>query len=196
MIENKFKINKSKNLLETRKVKCQKKINFHWPIKIFVLTVALSLLFSISSEFIMSKTGIFVTALIIVFLISVATLADMLGVAVTACDCEIIKNNKKRGVRESLFLLKNADKISSLCNDVIGDVCGILSGAAGASIIVRMLPVQVSSMMQIVLMSVASSFIAGFTIFGKALGKKYAMEKCENIVLFAGKIISYFCLQK
>lgn len=29
-----------------------------------------------------------------------------------------------------LNLKKNADKVSSFCNDVIGDICGIISGAA------------------------------------------------------------------
>ena len=32
-------------------------------------------------------------------------------------------------------LLKNTDKVSSVCCDVIGDVCGIVSGTSGVAIV-------------------------------------------------------------
>ena len=43
------------------------------------------------------------------------------------------------------YLVKNADKVSSVLNDVIGDVCGILSGAAGASIVVLIVKEEVEN---------------------------------------------------
>ena len=97
-----------------------------WPVKIFFLSLALSLVFSIGSEFLMSASGIVISSLIIVLLIIIAVISDMIGVAVTACNIEpftAMASRKVRGAREALVLLKNADKVGSLCNDVLGDIC-------------------------------------------------------------------------
>ena len=35
-------------------------------------------------------------------------------------------------------MLRNASRVSSVCNDVVGDICGIVSGATGAVIVARL----------------------------------------------------------
>ena len=160
-----------------------------WPVKIFFLSLALSLVFSIGSEFVMSASGIIISSLIIVVLIVIAVVADMVGVAVTACSVEpftAMASRKVRGAREALVLLKNAEKVSSLCNDVLGDICGIVSGAAGASIVTRITINMTSNAGLILIGALLSSFIAALTIFSKALGN------CNKITLLAGKMLSPF----
>lgn len=164
-----------------------------WPVKIFFLSLALSLVFSIGSEFLMSASGIVISSLIIVLLIIIAVISDMIGVAVTACNIEpftAMASRKVRGAREALVLLKNADKVGSLCNDVLGDICGIVSGAAGASIVVRVTENLSSDAGKILIAALISSFIAALTIFFKALGKKYSIKNCNKITLMVGKILS------
>ena len=166
-----------------------------WPVKIFFLSLALSLVFSIGSEFVMSASGIIISSLIIIVLIVIAVVADMIGVAVTACSVEpftAMASRKVRGAREALVLLKNAEKVSSLCNDVLGDICGIVSGAAGASIVTRVTVNMTSNAGLILVGALLSSFIAALTIFSKALGKKYSIDNCNKITLLVGKALSPF----
>lgn len=167
---------------------------WRWPIKIFFLAVALSLMFGIISEHFISGANLFFAIFVVVMFISISILTDMIGVAVVACNEQPFKDmisNKVKGARQGLYIVKNA-KIASLCADVIGDVCGVLSGAAGATILV--LIVADSSMIayQTIIAGFISAIIAGFTIGGKAVIKQYATKNSTNIVLFLGRVLSIF----
>ena len=70
-----------------------------------------------------------------------------------------------------------------------------MSGAAGASIIVKILANSTSQTLSIIVAALVSAVIASLTIFGKALGKKYSMKNCNNIVLMVGKLFSLFTPQ-
>ncbi len=184
-----------------KKVKVSSKRSkwYIWPIKIFFLAFALSLVFSIGSEYLTSATGIIVSILIIVLFIAIAIVTDMIGVAVTACTIEpftAMASRKVKGAKEAMLLIKNADKVASLCADVIGDVCGILSGAAGAAIVVKVTANLSSNAGVILVASLVSAFIAGLTIFGKALGKKFSLDNCNKIILLVGKCLSPFRSKK
>lgn len=180
-----------------QKVKKQQS-NSHWPLKIFIMAVALSLSFSLMSEFIMGSAGIIIAIIIIVLFVSLAIITDMIGVAVTACTKEpfvAMCSKKVRGAKEGLMLVRNADKVASLCADVVGDVCGILSGAAGASIVAKITIHFQNANLTILIASLITAFIAGVTIFGKALGKRKAIDSCNSIILKVGKFLSLFTKQ-
>lgn len=180
-----------------KKVKKQQAKNM-WPYKVLVLAIALSLCFSILSEFLLGNTGITVAILVIIVFVGVAIATDMVGVAVTSCSKEpfiAMASKKVRGAKEGLMLIKNADKVSSLCADVVGDVCGILSGAAGASIVAKIAIDSQNISLAILIASLVSAIIAGLTIFGKALGKRKAIDSCTSIILIVGKILSIFTKQ-
>ncbi len=191
--------NKQNNDLKKNKQKAKslnkKEAFWVWPIKIFFLAVALSLLFSVSSELLMSGAGVVVSIICIIFFISVSVITDMIGVAVTACNPEPFKamaSRKVRGAKESLFLIKNADKVASLCADVVGDVCGILSGAAGTTILYHIITDTSTEAYEIIIASLVSAIIAGLTIFGKAIFKRYSMNNCNKVILTLGKCLSIF----
>lgn len=180
-----------------KKIKKQNSRNT-WPIKVFVLAIALSLCFSILSEFLLGNTGLIVAVIVIVVFVALAIVTDMIGVAVTACTKEpfiAMASKKVRGAKESLTLIKNADKVSSLCADVVGDVCGILSGAAGASIVAKILINSTNPSLSVLVASLIAALIAGVTIFGKALGKRRAIDNCNAIILRVGKLMSLFTRQ-
>lgn len=197
MIENSNSQNKTEEekLKNTKKVKISKtkKRFWVWPLKVFVLSVALSILFGMASQYFMSATGIILSSLIVIVLILMAILSDMIGIAVAASKKEPFNSMSARrikGSKEALMLIKNADKVSVICNDVIGDICGIISGAAGASIVART-TVNVININLVILATVfTSALIAGLTILGKSIGKNYAIKNSEKIVLFIGKMIS------
>ncbi|MBQ3494853.1 MAG: DUF21 domain-containing protein [Clostridia bacterium] len=134
----------------------------------------------------------------IIIFVALAVITDMIGVAVTACSIQPFRamaSKKVRGAKEAIKLLGKADRVSSMCCDVIGDICGILSGAAGASIIVKILGESSSQALSIIVAAVVSAVIASLTIFGKALGKRYSMNNCNKIVLLVGKFVSLFTPQ-
>ena len=180
-----------------KKVKTQTKEQpwYIWPIKIFFLALARSLSFSILSELAMSNAGIIISIIVVLVFISISVITDMIGVAVASCSEEPFKamaSRKVRGAKEALILVKNADRVASLCADVLGDVCGILAGAGGSSILYHIVTDASTDAFEIVMASVVSAVIAGLTIFGKAIFKRYSMENCNKVILTLGKCLSIF----
>jgi CBS domain containing-hemolysin-like protein len=119
----------------------------------------------------------------------------MVGLAVASCTIEpftAMAARKVKGSRQALSLIKSADKVSSVCNDVIGDVCGILSGAAGASIVAKIIMDAQGDFKVILISSLVASIIAGLTIFGKSIFKKVAIKYCNEITLALAKFINFF----
>lgn len=170
-----------------------------WPIKILVIAVFLSLSFSVLSELLLSSVGIVVSVLVIVLLLVVGIVSDMIGVASTACSLEpfaAMRSRKVKGAKVAMTLVKNSEKVSSICNDVVGDICGILSGAAGASITVKFISENMGNSIQILIAGAVSAIIAGLTIFGKAVCKKYAIDNSTKIILGVGKCLSIFSRKK
>lgn len=170
-----------------------------WPIKILVIAMSLSLAFSVLSELLLSNVGIAVSIVVIVFFVSLGIITDMIGVAATACSIEpfaAMCSRKVRGAKVAMALVKNAEKVSSMCCDVCGDICGILSGTAGAAITVKLISESMGNSLQILIAGLVSATIAGLTIFGKAMCKKFAINNCSKIILGVGKCCSIFSKQK
>ena len=104
--------------------------------------------------------------------------------------------SKQQAVSNVLHaLLKNKDVVSNFCNDVVGDICGIVSGAAGAAIGIRIV-VMSSSLSETLVGIGISSLIAACTVGGKAWGKKIALRKNKKIVIFLGSVIHFFKFNK
>lgn len=169
-----------------------------WSIKILVLSFALSICFGVLSELLLSDTGVVVAILVIFLFVGLSIVADMIGVATTAANIQPFRamaSKKVKGAKEAINLLLKADRVSSICCDVVGDVCGILSGAAGASIVVKF-ALESKSALEIIIASLVSAIVASITIFGKSICKKYAIDNSNKIVLLAGKLLAIFKIQK
>lgn len=166
-----------------------------WLIKILLLALFLSLSFSLLSSLILTETAIVFAIIVIFVFILISVVFDMIGLAVAYSDEEAfaaMAARKVKGAKQAIALVRNADKVSSICNDVIGDVCGILSGAAGASIVVKIITSSNGSFMEIFIPSLISALIAGLTIFGKAVFKNIAIKNCNEITLQFAKFINFF----
>ena len=172
--------------------------HYRWALTAFVMAVALSGLLSLSSEAILENAGLLLALLILALFIGLGILFDIIGVAVTAADPRPFHSmaaHKEKGAKEALKLLRNADrvsaeKVSSICNDVVGDICGIVSGATGAVIVARL---QKGLNLESVLISVGvTALISGATIGGKALGKPFAMNQSKRVVHLAGRFLHLF----
>ena len=167
--------------------------NLNWALKVFFLTLATSTMFSAISELILTKSNIIVSFFIIIILLVLGTVFDMVGVASTSANESyfLSQDNKNgRGVKESLTLIKNASKVSNFCCDIIGDICGILGGAAGATIVIKIVSIQGVDFARILISSLISGSIAAITVFLKSLGKDYAVQFSNKIVFATGKLLS------
>ena len=131
--------------------------------------------------------------LILLVIVAVGILFDIIGVAVTSADEKPFHSMASRrvpGAKEAIRLLRSAGKVSSICNDVVGDICGIVSGATGAVIVARL---QKGLDLESVLISVGvTALISGATIGGKALGKPFAMNQSKRVVHLAGRFLHLF----
>lgn len=180
--------------MEKEKKEKKKSKAWIWPVKILLLSLFLSLTFSILSELVLSKANIIIAVIVILVFIMINILCDMIGLAVASSSVEpftAMASRKVKGSKQALALTKNADKVSSICADVIGDVCGILAGAAGASIITK-IAMTSTGFMPILISSLVSAIIAGLTIFGKAIFKRYAINHANDITLRLAQIINIF----
>ena len=180
---------------EPRSKKKQKKTKKHsnvrWIVTIFIVAVLISSAISFLSSSVMEDAGIVEAFVVLLIIVLIGILFDIVGVAVMSAGEKPFHSmaaKKVPGAAEALMLLRNAEKVSSFCNDVVGDICGVVSGSASAVIAVKALTNLGSDAVGQLLMS---ALVAGITIAGKALGKNIAMSKPTQIVHLVAKPIYY-----
>ncbi|MCX7696030.1 MAG: hypothetical protein N2Z71_10045 [Caloramator sp.] len=167
-----------------KKKTSDKNANIKWIVLIIIWTFIISASISFVSNSLLSGVGIFFAFFILIAIILIGIIFDIIGVAVTAAEetpFHSLASRKVTGARTAVKLIRNADKVSNFCNDVIGDICGVVSGAAGAIIISKLISKGVFSN-QTILSLIVSATIASLTVGGKALGKNFAMTQSNNIV--------------
>ena len=168
--------------------------SIRWVVTIFIITIVISAMISLLSEEIMAASSMAVAFVILLVIVMIGIVFDIIGVAVTSADekpFNAMAARKVPGARQSITLLHNAERVSSICNDVIGDICGVVSGSASATIAVQILQNFEFSWPRIVSL-VMSALVAGFTVGGKAVGKTFAINSSTQIVHFVGKVIYFF----
>ena len=174
--------------------KRQQKQALRWALTIFLVTIAVSATISFVSGEVMDRSSMAVAFLILLVIVAVGIVFDIVGVAVTSADEKPFHSMASRrvsGAREAIRLLRNAEKVSSICNDVVGDICGVVSGAASATIAARAIVYLDFSWPQLVSLGM-SALVAGLTVGGKAIGKTVAMNSCTEIVFLVGRILATF----
>lgn len=165
-----------------------------WVVSIFLITIFVSGTISFVSDEIMASSGIVVAFLILLAIVLIGILFDVIGVAVTSADEKPFHSMAARkvpGGQEAIKLLRNAERVSSICNDVIGDICGVVSGSASATIAAQVLNNFEFTWPKMITL-VMSALVAGLTVGGKAIGKTFAINSSTSIVSFVGRIIHFF----
>ena len=174
-------------------IKDKKKVDKKWVFVISIISFMISLIFSFVGETIIPNAHIAISVILVFSFIALGIIFDMIGIAVTVADVSTFNSmatKRVRGATLAVKLIRNAPKVSSFCNDVIGDICGIISGSTGISIAIIISEKFNISLLLITLLITA--FVAAFTIGGKALGKSFAMNN-SNIILFRFvKVLSIF----
>lgn len=175
-------------------LKKERNRTIRWVITIFLVTILVSGVFFTISEEVMSATSIAVSFCILLVIVFLGIIFDVVGVAVTSANetpFHSMAARKVPGAKEALLLLRNAERVSSICNDVIGDICGVVSGSAAANIAAQLLVRHEFSWPAIVGLAL-SSIVSAVTVGGKAVGKTFAVNSSTQIVYFTGKVICFF----
>ena len=162
-----------------------------WVVTIFLVTIVISGTISFISDEVMSKSGIFTAFLILLTIIFVGIVFDIIGMAVATADEKPFHSmaaRKVNGAQAAIRLLRNAERVSSICNDVVGDICGVVSGSASATIAALVVQSADFGWPQLISL-LMSAFCAGLTVGGKAIGKTYAVNSATEIVHAVGKLI-------
>lgn len=172
-------------------IKREKMKTIKWVITIFLVTILISGVISMVSDEVMENSSVAVAFVILLAIIFLGILFDIVGMAVATADekpFHSMASRKVPGAHEAIKLLRNAERVSSICNDVVGDICGVVSGSASATIAALILsnvelgwPRGISLLM--------SALVAGLTVGGKAIGKTVAVNSCTEIVHLVGRVI-------
>lgn len=193
---------KSKRNSELRNLKVQirrsekvkkEKADGKWILEIFLLAFFISLFMSFLSEVTLPKVPLYIGIILVVFFILLGVLFDMIGVAVTASTEKVFHSMNARRVKGANIAVKfkkSADKVASFCNDVIGDICGVISGSAGVTIALSLSEKFHINVFIVTL--IVTALIAALTIGGKAIGKSFAINKANIILYKFSKFVSIF----
>ena len=177
-----------------KKQKKKEIINYSWILKIIISSFIISVIFTLISKTIIPNVGILLGIILTLIFILIGVIFDMLGIAVATADeaqFNSMASKRVKGAKIALKLKRNADKVSSFCNDVVGDICGIVSGSTGAVIAIKM--IEVYNFDNLFVDLIVMGIISCLTIGGKALEKGYAMKQSNKILYGFAKILSIFC---
>ena len=188
----------SRDKRSVNKKKVKEKRGRRWVVTVILMTFVISSLLQMIQAGLMSKVNLAMAFVILITFVLIGILFDIIGVAVTSAN-EIpfhsLSSQKIRGAKEAVRLIRSADRVGSFCNDVIGDIVGIISGSA-TTVIVAMIISSDVNFNDFALTTVMTAIVAALTIGGKAAGKRIAIEKSNSIVFFVGKIISFIAPAK
>ena len=176
-----------------KKVLNKRSVDLHWISLITVVAFCISISFSLLSEIVISNVGILISIILLLVVVFTGVLFDMIGISVTVADINTFNSmasKKVKGASLAVKFIKNAEKLSSFCNDVIGDICGIISGALASSVAIILSSKFSWNLLAVTL--IVTAFIASITIGGKALGKSFAINKSNLILYNFSKVVSLF----
>ncbi len=170
-----------------------KSYNIRWVVNITIVTFILAVIMSFSSEALLRNVSIYIAFFILIVIVFIGVISDLIGIAVATADDKpfhAMASKKVAAAKYAIRLIKNAGPVSNFCNDVIGDIAGIISGAAGAIILLQVSRMY-SGVNTAIYSIILSGLVAAITVGGKALGKEIALKKSKEIVFHVSKVLHW-----
>lgn len=174
-----------------RSSKFRVKADWKWITSIFGTTIGISAAMSLLSNELLSGGGLALSFGVLLLIVLIGVVFDIIGVAVTAAEEKPFHSMAAKKVpeaAEAIRMLRKAERVSSFCNDVVGDICGVISGSASAVIAARAV-VGMAPVLSRVVTLFLSALVAAVTVGGKAYGKSLAMGNSTAIIHTAAKLI-------
>lgn len=165
--------------------------DWKWIWTISGITIGISATMSFLSNEVLSAGGLALSFVVLLGIVLLGIVFDIIGMAVTAAEEKPFHSMAAKRMPEAvvaLRLVRRAERVSSFCNDVVGDICGVVSGSAAAVIAARAV-VDMSESISDLVQLLMAAFVAGLTVGGKAFGKSIAMNNATTIILAASRLI-------
>ncbi|MCF8563603.1 hypothetical protein LLE49_02475 [Alicyclobacillus tolerans] len=135
-------------------------------------------------------------AIIVLIIVIVGAFFDMLGLASAAAreaPLHAMASKRVFGARRAISIVRNAEKVSSIFSDVIGDIAGVLSGAGALAVSVQLVAaIRLHGWHEEFAKIALTALVTAVTVFAKAVGKAIAIQTPGPIVLFAGRVVETF----
>ncbi|WP_100404748.1 hypothetical protein [Bacillus solitudinis] len=169
--------------------------SIHWSLGIAVITLVLAAIFSVFSTFLLSGVTWAVGMGIVFIIVFIGVFFDTIGVAATAANekpFHAMASERLIGAKHAVLITRNADKFANFCNDVIGDISGIVSGTASAYVVLQLsieLGYGETSIQQFAISILFTSVVAALTVSGKSIGKTMAIHYATPIIYQVGRLL-------
>ena len=174
-------------------MKNKKLVDKKWIVTISIVSFFISLCFSFLGEVIIPNAHLIISIILVFTFILLGIIFDMIGISVTVSDIKTFNSmatKRVRGAKLAVKFIKNSEKVSSFCNDVIGDICGIISGSTGITIAIII--AEKFNISSLIVTLLTTALIAALTIGGKAIGKSFAINKSNTILYKFVLFLSFF----
>ena len=172
--------------------------NIKWVIQAVLFTFVLSTIFNAGSTVMLEDVSIIVKILVLVFIIFFGVVVGMIGMAALAADetpFHSMAARKVKGSDEALSIIRNRDKVSNFCCDIIGGICGIVSGSSAAFISVRIVDAY-PNLNSIAITLAIMGTVAALSVGSNAVATTYATENANDITYFTARFIRTFKRKK
>lgn len=178
------------------KKKAKQRAAVKWAVFVLILSFVVTATLSFLSGEALNDLPVIIALIILLLFIVVGIVFDMIGLAVATADIKVFNSMAARRVRngkKAVSLIKNAERVSSICNDVVGDIAGVVSGATSATIAAKLFAdLKGNFWLSLALTSLVAALIVG----GKAFCKTYAIKYSNKIVDITSKLLCVFSCDK
>ncbi|MGM0688875.1 MAG: hypothetical protein ACQESO_04755 [Bacillota bacterium] len=172
----------------------KKRRRARWVIVISIWTFFLAIAFGFVTQYFLNEihslVASFAILLIVVFL---GIIFDVVGTAAAAAKVAPLNAKAARkviGAKRGVYLVKNAEQVANFCNDVAGDISGIISGTLAAIIVFRLMVSMPFDQAEFYLGILLTALVASLTVGGKAWGKIVAINHSTEVILLVGSLIA------
>ncbi|GGE10419.1 hypothetical protein GCM10011571_09660 [Marinithermofilum abyssi] len=167
------------------------KQSVRWAVTISLITAVLSMMLTVTSTSFLRGVPWSGGMVVVLLIILLGVFFDMLGIAATAAREEpfhAMAAKKVAGARHAIAIIRRADQFANFCNDVVGDISGIVSGAAGFAVATALMVSMQRTQDQWLFEMVIMGLISALTVGGKALGKAASIRYANSIVFQMGRL--------
>lgn len=174
-----------------KKTDHRKRARIRWIVTAFLLSFFITAIISVAAGEVAENASILTSIPLLLLFIFAGILFDIIGLAVATADPSPFNSMAARRLRagkKGVWLISNSAKVSSFCNDIVGDICGVVSGATGTAIAAKLFVGNGAFWLTLCL----TSLIAALTVGFKAIGKEIALNHGDSIVLFVARLLCFF----
>lgn len=165
--------------------------NTVYTLVVFVSTFFCASAIAFVSNVVLADMDSFIIGFVLLLaVILLGVVFDIIGTAVSVCGKTHLNAKASRripGAKKALALTKNASRVANICNDVVGDICGTVSGGIGTALAAVL--ISSGGWAGLMCSVVISGCIAALTVAGKALGKNVAIERADHIIFGVGQLL-------